>query len=77
MASSLPIPRLWSDVDLMRVRRLLRWQAVEYDGRIQCGTISLIGLLPGEIVLFTSYTLARFMLPVSSFFLTLQGNYGF
>jgi hypothetical protein len=60
----------------MRVRRLLGWQAEEYDGMIRHRTIPLIGLMPGEIVLFTSYTLARFVLPASSFLMLLE-NYGF
>jgi hypothetical protein len=76
MVSSLPIPRLRSDDDLMWVRRLPGWQAVEYDGRIRRGTVPLTSLQLGEIVLFTSYTMAGFTLLVSSFFLTLLENYG-
>jgi hypothetical protein len=77
MASSLLIPYLWSDDDVMRVRRLLEWQVEEYDGRIRRGTVLFTGLLLGEIVLFTSYALVGFVLPASSFFLTLLENYGF
>jgi hypothetical protein len=60
----------------MRVWRLLGWRAGEYDGRIHRGTIPLTDLQPGEMVLFTSYALVGFMLPVSSFFLTLLETYG-
>jgi hypothetical protein len=77
MVSSLPIPRLRSDADLMRVRRQLGWQAVEYDGRIRRGSGPLVGLLPGEFVPFTSDALAGFTLSTSSFLLTLLENYGF
>jgi hypothetical protein len=42
---------------------------------VRCGTILLGGLWPGEIIQFTSYALAGFTLPTSSFFLTLPENY--
>jgi hypothetical protein len=74
MATSLN-PRFWSNSDLGWVRRLLGWQATEYDGRIRCGTVSLTDLQRGEIVLFASYVLAGLALPASSF-LTLLENYG-
>jgi hypothetical protein len=48
---------------------------VEYDGRIRHKTISLADLQPDKIVLLTSYALAGFVLPASSF-LTLLENYG-
>jgi hypothetical protein len=47
---------------------------MEYDGRMQCRTILLGSLWPGEFIFFTSYALARLVLPVSSFF-TLMENY--
>jgi hypothetical protein len=56
------------------VRWLLKWQAVEYDKRIWCGIVPLIGLQPGVIVLFTSYALARLALLASSFLMLLK-NY--
>jgi hypothetical protein len=59
----------------MWMRRLLGWQAREHDRRIQHRTVPLVGLHPSKIVLFTSYALAEFTLPSSSFFLTLLGNY--
>jgi hypothetical protein len=77
MMSSLHIPCLQSDDDLMQVRRLLGWQAREYDGRIQRGTVLLTDLLLDEIILFTSYALVGFALSTSSFFLTLLENYDF
>jgi hypothetical protein len=76
MASNLPVSHLRLDNELMQVKRLLGWQPAEYDGRIRCGTIPLTDLQPGKIVLFTSYALAGFVLPVSSFFITLLENYG-
>jgi hypothetical protein len=77
MASILPISHLRSDDDVMWVRRLLGWQAEEYDGRIRYETVPLAGLLPNKVVLFSSYTLAGFALPTTSFFLTLLENNGF
>jgi heme/copper-type cytochrome/quinol oxidase subunit 1 len=76
MVTSLHSPHIQSDEDLMRVWRLLGWRAGEYDGRIHRGTIPLTDLRPGEMVLFTSYALVGFMLPVPSFFLTLLETYG-
>jgi hypothetical protein len=60
----------------MQVRWLLGWRAAEYDGWIHRGTIPLTDLQPGEMDLFTSYALAGFVLPTSSFFLTLLETYG-
>jgi hypothetical protein len=60
----------------MLVRKLLGWQSVAYDGKVQCGIISLTDLACSEIVLFSSYALAGFTLLASSFFLTLLENYG-
>jgi branched-subunit amino acid ABC-type transport system permease component len=60
----------------MRVRRLLGWQATEYDGRIRYGTVPLTNLQHGKIMLFTSYTLVGLTLLTSSFFLMLLENYG-
>jgi hypothetical protein len=60
----------------MQVRWLLGWRAAEYDGWIRRGTIPLTDLQPGEMDLFTSYALAGFVLPTSSFFLTLLETYG-
>jgi hypothetical protein len=62
--------------DLMQVRRLLGWQATEYDGRIRYGTVPLANLQHGKIMLFTSYTLVGLTLLTSSFFLMLLENYG-
>jgi hypothetical protein len=45
-----PSPRLQSDCDLVRVRQLLGWQAVKFEGRIRCKTVLLDGLWPDEIV---------------------------
>jgi hypothetical protein len=75
MASNLPAYRLRLNNALMRVRRLLGWQAMEYDKRIQCRTVLLADLRCGEIVLFTSYALAELVLLASSFFLMLLENY--
>jgi hypothetical protein len=50
---------------------------VKYNGRIRHRTVLLTGLLLSEIVLVTSYALAGFVLPASSFFLTLLENYSF
>jgi hypothetical protein len=77
MASSLLAPHFWSDRDILRVRKLLGWQSVEYDGRVWCRTVPLTDLQRSDIVLFSSFTLAGLMLPASSFFLMLLENYGF
>jgi hypothetical protein len=74
MASNLPASRLRSNNDFTWVRRLLRWQATEYDGRIWRRTIPLIDLQRGKILLFTSYVLAGLTLPASSFLMLLE-NY--
>jgi hypothetical protein len=76
MASSLLTLRFRFDHDIMLVRKLLGWQSVAYDGRVQCGIISLTDLACREIVLFSSYALGGFALPASSFFLALLENYG-
>jgi hypothetical protein len=75
MVSILPASCLRSNNDLLRVRRLLRWQAMEYDGWIWCGTIPLADQQRNEIVLFTSYILAGLVFLTSSFFLMLLENY--
>jgi hypothetical protein len=76
MASNLPASHLRSNNDLMWVRRLLGWQATEYDGRIWGRTILFVDLQHDEIVLSSSYVLAGLALPMSSFFLILLENYG-
>jgi hypothetical protein len=63
------------DSDLRKVRLLLRWQSIEFDERIWCGSILLGGLWPSEFIFFTSYALARLALPFSSFFFMLLENY--
>jgi hypothetical protein len=75
MVSGFPAPSFRLDRDILQVRKLLGWQSTEFDGRVRCGTISLTDLQHHEIVLFSSYTLARLVLPPSSF-LTLLENYG-
>jgi hypothetical protein len=75
MASNLLTPHFWSDRNIMWVRKLLGWQLAEYHGKVRCRTIPLADVHRGEIVLFSSYVLAKLMLPTSSFFLTLLENY--
>jgi hypothetical protein len=75
MASNLSHSRLRSDNDLRKVRLLLGWQSVEFDGRIRCGSVPLDDLRPNEFIFFTSYALADLALPFPSFF-TLLENYG-
>jgi hypothetical protein len=74
--SNLSPSRLRRNNDLERVKQLLGWLAVEFDGRMCCGTLPLDGLQPSEFYFFTSYAPVGLALPVSSFLFTLLDNYG-
>jgi hypothetical protein len=62
--------------DLRRLRRLLGWQSLGFDGWLRCGTFPLINLQRGEFVFFSCYVVAGLVPPVSSFLFTLLEFYG-
>jgi hypothetical protein len=58
------------------VRRLLRWSAPAFAGRIGAGTTPLDDLVAGEFVLFVSYLSRGLALPIMPFFLLLLEEFG-
>jgi hypothetical protein len=56
------------------LRKAIGWQSLGYDSKMQRGMLSLAQ--PGDFVYFSSYALAKLMLPLSSFFLVLLEHYG-
>jgi hypothetical protein len=75
MAPNLPRSRVQSQDDLRRLRRLLGWQLLGFDGLMRCGTLLLINLQLAEFVYFSRYVVARLVLPVSSFLFKLLEFY--
>jgi hypothetical protein len=72
MASILLASRFWSESDLRKLRRLLGWQSLGYDGRVRCRAVPLEDLWSGEFNFFTSYALSGLVLLFSSFFTLLK-----
>jgi hypothetical protein len=61
--------------NLRRLRRLLGWQSLRFDGWMRHSTFPLINLQPREF-LFSCYAAAGLVPPVSSFLFTLLEFYG-
>jgi hypothetical protein len=72
MASILPASRYQSESALRKLRRLLGWQSLGFDGRVRCGAVPLGGLRSSEFIFFSSYALSDLVLPFSSFFMMLE-----
>jgi hypothetical protein len=62
--------------DLRRVRRMIDWQSVGYDGWMRCYMVPFNNLRSGVFVFFACYTVAGLVPPVSPFLLTLLEFYG-
>jgi hypothetical protein len=73
MASSLPTSRYQSKNDLRVLRKAIGWQSLGYDSKMRHRMLSLAQV--GDFVYFSSYTLARLVPPLSSFFLVLLEHY--
>jgi hypothetical protein len=74
LASSLPASRYQSENDLSVLRKVIGWQYLGYDSKMRHGMLSLTE--PGDFIYFSSYTLARLVPLLSSFFLMLLEHYG-
>jgi hypothetical protein len=75
MVSDLSSSLLHTESDLRKLRRVIGWQSLGFDGKMRRGVTSLTGMQPGEFVYFASYTLSGLMLPFSSFLFTLLEYY--
>jgi hypothetical protein len=56
---------------LASVRRLMGWQVLGLAPKLKHGVTSLPNMGLGDFIFFAVYALARLVLPLSSFFLTL------
>jgi hypothetical protein len=75
VASILLCSHLRTEDDLRRLRRVLGWQLLGFNGWMQCGTLPLINLQPRESIFFTCYATAGLVPPVSSFLFSLLEFY--
>jgi hypothetical protein len=75
MASSLSSSRLQTESNLTKLRRLLGWQSLGFDGKMRRGIAPPANLRPDEFVYFSSYALSGLVLLFSSFFFTLLESY--
>jgi hypothetical protein len=66
---------LHTESDLRKLRRVIGWQSLGFDGKMRRGVTSLTGMQPGEFVYFASYALSGLMLPFSTFLFTLLEYY--
>jgi hypothetical protein len=71
MAPNLPCSCLRTEDDLRRLRLLLGWQSLGFDGWMWCGTFLLLNLQPGEFIFFSCYAAIGLVPPVSSLLFTL------
>jgi hypothetical protein len=69
-------PRFQTEAELNMVRRLLGWSPQETAWGIRAGSVPLGDLCAGEFVLFISHISTGVGLPISSFFLLLQEDFG-
>jgi hypothetical protein len=76
MATELPPSRFRSLGSLASLRRLMGWQAPDFEHMLKRGVVPLANLAPGDFVFFSAYALAGLVPPVSSFFLMLLEFYG-
>jgi hypothetical protein len=76
MASNLPCSLFRTPAELVRLRWVLGWQALGYEGWLRCGIGSLSNRMPGEFIFLACYAAAGLVPPVSSFLLTLLEFYG-
>jgi hypothetical protein len=76
MVPNLLRSRLRLEDDLRRLRRLLGYQSLGFDGWMRRGTLPLVNLQPEEFVYFSCYAAVGLVPPVSSFLFTLLEFYG-
>jgi hypothetical protein len=72
MAPNLRRSHLRAKDDLRRLRRLLGWQSLGFDGWMRRGTLPLINVQPRESVFFSYYAVAGLVPPVSFLFMLLE-----
>jgi hypothetical protein len=76
MAAKLPPSRFKTMGSLASLRQLIGWQVPGLAPKLKHGAVSLANMRLGDFIFFVAYALARLVLPLSSFFLTLLEYYG-
>jgi hypothetical protein len=76
MASDLLSSHLRTEIDLRKLRWVIGWQSLGFDGKMRRGVAPLAGMQLDEFIYFALYTLFGLALPFSSFLFTLLEYYG-